>query len=1577
MYKLNLEIRSDFKELLRKQGSARMTPPQGFCDGFNFVYQEGGNLRLRAGFKKLNSSSLNAPITGLKQVPWNVSGLLTVCAAGTGIYIWDDILNTFVPIWNTQTIGYKTVFDAYGGNLLFANGVDYMRYYNGSVCQEITPPVDGWYGNLNPEMVVIWKDAAWVAVGPMVYKSNLQVPYDFVSGNATQFPTGDDNPIRSLVEAFDKLWVIKDRTVGYITETKVANLDGSVYYGWSYTKAYSSVFGTPSNFGACGCGETAYYGAPDGLFEITNTGREGLGNFNTQRIEVFGIGNYFDPAHTDHLFFNSFEKLIVVPHLGRNEIWFFVGRLGNTIDTILVYNRALKRWTQFTIPPCQAACSFVTESYQRIVAIGTDDGFVALSDHSFDGKDLEVDYVGNSFLDFMFSGDSPIAAQYSQGMAAGFVKSWRLFAPIIQGAQFKYSTAFDEARAGVTNVPVNIGSSGVDQIAHEVPLEVNGRGTWMKVRISGVAGKWPLEIAGITVGSKIVRQRRFSSVSPLGMWTLPSTTDFIKPFYCVADWTQSFGLLRLYAGNDNLIVQNGNFLTEDMVVNNTITLGAERGGGYIQYIIGIYLATETFQANDPWALPTDPTAVNYYLGGGFINNPDIYATTITLGAPLPTGTSVIVRYLYEMPDVVTPSYTPLANYPWIQKVDSSLLIPSQPLKGLPDFVLCAQWENKNLFPLNQPAVDAAIKFLWNLLIDTVAINVLNYGPLVSFSTIISGLIGPIGSTPTAANVSLLTSFQQGLASVPVVPTTDTNAMAQLPVADNVVVTSQFTSLKDSSNYGLTISINIVTTNYGAYVGIKLNWPSLVMEQVDAIAFNYQGNQSGQIILCSLIAENGNVYFAGFPDISSNQLTLGIHLTQFYQAETIFWDGVRVVNYVTLSYYVGSATTAPIVREVLDSAFFSPEGDLLHSYIELQDPTQVATWLQAAIDTSAVDYPVALGQGLCFLYKAAPGPSAPTITVTVVSTAGTATYVFSGLPNNKWIRQSILWAEFSGSTPSGVIISITVRVVSTPGLQLTDFCLCDAVRLPYKLRYSSTFDNLDSLVWSVQDNAGYKTYYLYVQMTTYTYYTPGFGNVGPGETLQPIPHTDVRADIVAAATSIVDSGALGQVGIEITNLAIALKTSNAFPYTWPSLLAYLPGDSSGLFSGGVLACYAPLLAAWIAQELVTVPVLKYVDKSLVSRRNLIVQGAAAYKSRYNIDGPIVPANSCVATEALGLFRGFNTFDWYRKWANAELCLYHFNSNLLDASLEGQDLTWSSGSQGYVAGLSFPSAINTAIDFTAARWATGGSSLVLGATFSIMMLIKGSTPASNNLIVAQKYAGSGYGWKITTGNIGETKLILTTISSLGTVNLPIDHVLDGDFHLVVWTITPGICNGYLDNAGVLSTADIVGNIDNITDLNIGKSAVVTIDMFGVEAKIIPTDQIAMIWAALNGSPNQMSLVPTASTGKGQYLAFTNTAKYRWISGDVLVDSYLNNFVTWLDANIKSLGGTLYQPPQYFNQYGYFYGSEVDPEYHGLILQGLIYYYWYSGSATAAIWIGRLMDDLRLNLRDPDTQLFLSRG
>jgi hypothetical protein len=183
--------------------------------------------------------------------------------------------------------------------------------------------------------------------------------------------------------------------------------------------------------------------------------------------------------------------------------------------------------------------------------------------------------------------------------------------------------------------------------------------------------------------------------------------------------------------------------------------------------------------------------------------------------------------------------------------------------------------------------------------------------------------------------------------------------------------------------------------------------------------------------------------------------------------------------------------------------------------------------------------------------------------------------------------------------------------------------------------------------------------------------------------------------------------------------------------------------------------------------------------------------------------------------------------------------------------------------------------------------------------------------------------------------------------------------------------------LDNAGVLSTADDLGNIDNVTDLNVGKSAVVTIDMFGIEAKVIPADQIAMMWTALNGDPNQMALIPAASTGVGQYLAFLNTAKYRWISGDVAVDSYLDNFVTWLDANIRSLGGSLYQPPQYFNQYGYSYGTEVNPEYHGLILQGLIYYYWYSGSATAATWITRLMDDLRLNLRDPVTQLFLSRG
>jgi len=622
--------------------------------------------------------------------------------------------------------------------------------------------------------------------------------------------------------------------------------------------------------------------------------------------------------------------------------------------------------------------------------------------------------------------------------------------------------------------------------------------------------------------------------------------------------------------------------------------------------------------------------------------------------------------------------------------------------------------------------------------------------------------------------------------------------------------------------------------------------------------------------------------------------------------------------------------------------------------------------------------VAMAQGICFIYKCASSPSAPTILVTVVSTGGgSKTFTFTGVPNNKWTRQSILWGEFAVGAPSGDITSITVRSTPCVGLQLADFCFCDAAKLPYKLRYSTLFESIDSLVWSVQDSAGYKTYYLFDYILTYTYYTPGQGTIGPGEILHPVAHEGSYTVAYPTVTATVDAGALGQVSMEVTKLAIALKTSNAFPYTWPSLIAYLPGDKVGLFSGGVLACYAPLLAAWIAQELTTVPVLEKVDKSLASRRGLIIQGASVYKSRYNIDGPIVPANSCIATEALGLFRGFNTFDWYRKWPDTELCLYHFNGNLLDSSLEGQDLTWSSGSQSFVAGLSFPSNINSALAFTATRWATGASSLNLGATFSIMMLVKGGTPASNNLIVAQKYAGSGYGWKITTGNIGGTKLILTCISAGGTVNLAIDHVLDGSWHLVVWTITPGQCLGYLDNAGVLSTTDDVGDIDNVTDLNVGKSAVITIDMFGIEAKAIPIDQIAMMRAFLQGNPNQMTLIPSAGNGIGQYLAFLNTAKYRWISGDVLVDSYLDNFVTWLDANIKSLGGSLYQPPQYFNQYGYSYGSEVNPEYHGLILQGLIYYYWYSGSATAATWISRLMDDIRLNLRDPDSQLFLSRG
>ena len=58
-----------------------------------------------------------------------------------------------------------------------------MRYYNGSVCQEVLPPVDGLYGDLNPELVIIWKDRAWAAVGPMVYASDLQISYKFTNFN--------------------------------------------------------------------------------------------------------------------------------------------------------------------------------------------------------------------------------------------------------------------------------------------------------------------------------------------------------------------------------------------------------------------------------------------------------------------------------------------------------------------------------------------------------------------------------------------------------------------------------------------------------------------------------------------------------------------------------------------------------------------------------------------------------------------------------------------------------------------------------------------------------------------------------------------------------------------------------------------------------------------------------------------------------------------------------------------------------------------------------------------------------------------------------------------------------------------------------------------------------------------------------------------------------------------------------------------------------------------------------------------------------------------------------------------------
>lgn len=117
------------------------------------------------------------------------------------------------------------------------------------------------------------------------------------------------------------------------------------------------------------------------------------------------------------------------------------------------------------------------------------------------------------------------------------------------------------------------------------------------------------------------------------------------------------------------------------------------------------------------------------------------------------------------------------------------------------------------------------------------------------------------------------------------------------------------------------------------------------------------------------------------------------------------------------------------------------------------------------------------------------------------------------------------------------------------------------------------------------------------------------------------------------------------------------------------------------------------------------------------------------------------------------------------------------------------------------------------------------------------------------------------------------------------------------------------------------------------------------------------------------------PNGDTHWGGYMyrAFEQVARYYYYTGNADAKTVLDRWVSWLNANIiedVAFPGTPkgYLPPAQYTQWtGTWDYAYYSPDFHALIVQGMVFKYWRDGDAVANTWYRRLLDDLVYNRAD----------
>jgi len=432
---------------------------------------------------------------------------------------------------------------------------------------------------------------------------------------------------------------------------------------------------------------------------------------------------------------------------------------------------------------------------------------------------------------------------------------------------------------------------------------------------------------------------------------------------------------------------------------------------------------------------------------------------------------------------------------------------------------------------------------------------------------------------------------------------------------------------------------------------------------------------------------------------------------------------------------------------------------------------------------------------------------------------------------------------------------------------------------------------------------------------------------------------------------------------LDEVGVNLEAGDPYPFT-PRLAISLTPYGRNPWRGPTPVHYAQPLAPYLAGAL----------NLTQNYLNLHRDAQDEFQQRYGgVKGPILPVHTRNDVENIALCgeENFTRFTWWPKYRDYGLVsgAWHLNGALTDASGHGHTLWWSSGNPTYLSGVCQPG--NTAVNFDGAAHASLASNALFepGAEpFSLTLIIKGSPQGSGWRWVADKMGTDG--WVIQTKEAGSAALQLKVTTSAGDSYADIPGALDGEWHLVTWMVAPGESKIYKVKDGALLGEDHLaagGGLTNTAYLNLGSSAVFSLDYFKYERRLLPKEEYENAWSIVRGLVNG-SAYPEVGCGLGQYWAFMRLAQYYFVTNDPQAWDLLENWLSWLDTYLQA-DGPGWHFPQAFSGYGFAYGPGYDPGMAGALVLGCLYIYLRNGDDRAATWARRLLDDLRENRLDQD--------